>query len=69
LINPQPRNEEGLLGIAFPPEYPEDPSAYLVYSADKPRRTVLSRFRVSGHELDASSEEVLLQIRHTYAEP
>jgi glucose/arabinose dehydrogenase len=53
--------EEGLLGIAFSPNYEDDSAIYLYYSSDT-QRTVLSRFQVTDDQLDMGSEQQLLQI-------
>ena len=37
--------EEGLLGMAFDPDFEANGRFYAYYSASSPRRTVLSRFR------------------------
>ncbi|HET7179897.1 MAG TPA: PQQ-dependent sugar dehydrogenase, partial [Chryseosolibacter sp.] len=61
-------NEEGLLGLAFHPDYKTNGYFYVNYTASNPDRTVISRFKVSASDpdkADASSEEVLL----TYAQP
>jgi quinoprotein glucose dehydrogenase len=54
-------NEEGLLGLAFHPQYKENGAFYVYYSAlPDPRRSVVSRFRVSKNDprqADPSSEE------------
>ncbi len=57
-------NEEGLLGLAFHPEYASNGQFYLYYSAAKPRRSVISRFTVSPDPDRAAieSETVLLEI-------
>ncbi len=58
-------NEEGLLGLAFHPRYRETGRFYIYYSADSPRRSVISEFRVSAkdpHKADPQSERVVLQI-------
>ena len=62
-------NEEGLLSIAFHPQFPEKPELYAYYTASKPRRSLLSRFTVSadGRTADAASEEVLLTIPQPYS--
>ncbi len=39
-------NEEGLLGLAFHPDYAENGYFYVYYSARNPRRSVVSRFEV-----------------------
>jgi len=55
-------NEEGLLGLAFHPRYPENGTFYVYYSADDQgsRRSVVSRFRVAPNnprQADPESEE------------
>ena len=42
------RREEGLLGLAFDPAFASNGYFYVYYSAASPRRSVLSRFSVSG---------------------
>jgi len=39
--------EMGLLGLVFHPNYKENGFFYLDYTTDNPRRTVISRFKVS----------------------
>lgn len=56
--------ESGLLGIAFHPEYESNGSFYVYYVADGPRRSVVSRFTVTGDPgvADPDSELVILEI-------
>lgn len=57
-------NEEGLLGLAFHPQYAQNGYFFVDYTASDPRRTVISRFTVSpsSPELaDPESEVVLLE--------
>jgi uncharacterized repeat protein (TIGR03806 family) len=57
--------EEGLLGLAFDPDYATNGYFYVHYSASSPRRNVLSRFSVSASApdlADAASESILLQV-------
>lgn len=57
--------EEGLLGLAFDPDYATNGHFYVHYSASSPRRNVISRFSVSATDpdvADAASESVLLQV-------
>ena len=61
-------NEEGLLGLAFHPDYSSNGLFYVNYTATDPDRTVISRFKVSDADPDkaeASSEAVVL----TFAQP
>lgn len=62
-------NEEGLLGLAFHPQY-KDNGEFFVYYSTRPRASVLSRFRVSDDDpnrADRDSEEVLMRIDQPYA--
>lgn len=57
--------EEGLLGLAFHPEFPDSPYCYVNYTATSPERTVISRFALVDSNPDAAdpaSEFVLLEI-------
>ena len=63
-------NEEGLLGIAFDPKYKTNGRFYVYYSVRSPRRSRLSRFTVSGNDInkaDHGSEEVLLEIPQPFS--
>ncbi|MGE0706863.1 MAG: sorbosone dehydrogenase family protein [Planctomycetota bacterium] len=61
-------NEEGLLGLAFPPDYARSGACYVYYSAREGGpalggRSVLARFRRGADGLaDPASEEVLLSL-------
>lgn len=64
-------NEEGLLGLAFDPDYAKNGFFYLYYSASKPRRVVISRWSLQVAEgdpnrADATSERVLLEVVQPY---
>jgi glucose/arabinose dehydrogenase len=61
-----PGQEEGLLGLAFSPDYAMSGRFYIYYSAGEPRRQVISRFFAHGAAADASSERVLLEIPDPY---
>lgn len=57
-------NEEGLLGLAFHPDYRTNGFFYVYYSMAGPRRSRLSRFTVSAgnpNAADVGSEVVLLE--------
>ena len=57
-------NEEGLLSLAFHPEYASNGRLYVYYSANRPRRGVLSEFTVTADRtaVDPDSERVLLEV-------
>ena len=62
--------EEGLLGMAFDPAYSANGYFYLYYSAASPRRSVISRFSVSGQDpgrADPASEHIVLEVLQPYA--
>ena len=58
-------NEEGLLGLAFDPDYRNNGYFYVYYSAASPRRSVVARFSVSQDDpnsTDRDSEVVIMEI-------
>ncbi|MDG2200804.1 MAG: PQQ-dependent sugar dehydrogenase [Phycisphaerales bacterium] len=61
-------NEEGLLSLAFHPDYGTNRRIYVLYSAKQPRRGVLAEFAVSedGQSVDVSSERVLLEVEQPW---
>jgi uncharacterized repeat protein (TIGR03806 family) len=60
-------NEEGLLGLAFAPDYAESGVFYLYYSASRPRRVQISRFTVADDgRADPASEQSLLTVEEPY---
>lgn len=63
-------NEEGLLGLAFHPDYENNGYFYVDYTASNPRRTVIARYEVNGadpNEADVGSELVLLEIEQPFS--
>lgn len=62
-------NEEGLLGLAFHPNYETNGYIYVNYTALIPRRTVISRFKVSADPdvVDPDSEYIILQYEQPYS--
>ncbi|MBN1293034.1 MAG: PQQ-dependent sugar dehydrogenase [Candidatus Latescibacteria bacterium] len=63
-------NEEGLLGLAFHPDYPTNGYFYVDYTATNPRRTVIARYTVSTENADKAnvdSEHVILEIAQPYS--
>ncbi|MFC3702401.1 PQQ-dependent sugar dehydrogenase [Reinekea marina] len=63
--------EEGLLGLAFDPDYAANGHFYVYYSAKSPRRSVISRFTATfDNNADMpqeQSEQVLLEIQQPYS--
>ena len=62
-------NEEGLLGLAFDPDFPFNGFFYVYYTADGPRRSVISRFSVNPQDdsADPGSEMLVLEVEQPYA--
>lgn len=62
-------NEEGLLGIAFHPDYEANGHFFVYYSASNPLRSVVSRWTVSAdpYSADAASELVIIEIPQPYS--
>ena len=60
-------NEQGLLGLAFHPDFENNGYFFVNYTATRPERTVISRFKVSAdhNQADPASEQVIL----TFAQP
>lgn len=61
--------EQGLLGLAFHPQYAENGSFYVNYTAAGTGDTVISRFTVTDdpHVADPASEVVLLHVDQPFA--
>ena len=56
-------NEEGLLSLAFSPDFAQDGRVYLYYTTDDPDdRSVLERFNATNTDLDGGSAHELLSI-------
>lgn len=58
--------EEGLLGMAFHPDYEDNGRFYATFSRQGPKRLVLAEFSVSGDNPDVAdpgSERVLLEVQ------
>jgi glucose/arabinose dehydrogenase len=54
-------NEQGLLGLAFHPDFKDNPYFYVNYT-DKNGNTVIARFQASGDTADPASEKDLLKL-------
>ena len=63
-----PSLEEGLLGLAFAPDFARSGRYYVYYSAASPRRTIISRITVGAPTQPGKwTEEELLAIRQPYS--
>lgn len=63
-------NEEGLLGLAFHPDYKNNGYFFVNYTANPPRRTVIARYRVSAanpNKADSLSEQIVLEFNQPYS--
>ncbi|MCW5878126.1 MAG: PQQ-dependent sugar dehydrogenase [Anaerolineales bacterium] len=58
-------NEQGLLGLAFHPDYVQNGYLYVNYT-DRSGDTVISRFSSDANQADAGSEKILLQVDQPY---
>ena len=58
--------EQGLLGIAFPPDYGETGIFYVDYVSKNPQQIVIASYHVSSdpNQADEQSEKILLEIPH-----
>jgi len=54
--------EQGLLGLAFHPEYPEDGRLFVMYTAAEDGANTISEFRVTDGVADPASDRSLLAI-------
>ncbi|QIB65941.1 PQQ-dependent sugar dehydrogenase [Kineobactrum salinum] len=61
--------EQGLLGLAFDPDFAGNRYIYLHYSAAEPRRSVISRFHwpVQSDLVDPASEKIILEVAQPFA--
>jgi hypothetical protein len=62
--------EQGLLGLAFHPDYKTNGYFYINYTTSNPRRSIVSRFKVSNNDpnvADRNSELVLLTVDQPYS--
>jgi glucose/arabinose dehydrogenase len=59
-------NEQGLLGLAFAPDFAASGQFYVNYT-DRQGDTVIARYHADGERADPNSEEVLLHVDQPYA--
>lgn len=62
--------EQGLLGLAFHPDYESNGYFYINYTTDNPRRTVVSRWNVNPtnpDQADPNSEFVILEVEQPFS--
>jgi glucose/arabinose dehydrogenase len=55
-------NEEGLLSLAFSPNFTSDGRLYVYYTRGAPSPTVLARFQVVGGNVDTGNQTVILEV-------
>ena len=63
-------NEEGLLGLAFDPDYRENGYLYVYYSVADPSRSVLARFSIDEEDTDVAdpeSEVIIMEVAQPFA--
>lgn len=58
-------DEQGLLGLAFHPDFEEIPYFYVNYT-DKQGNTVIARFQAKGNKADPASEKDLLKVNQPF---
>ena len=63
-------NEEGLLGLAFHPQYQANGYFYVNYTASAPRRTIIARYRSDPENPEQAlvdSETVMIEVQQPYS--
>ena len=62
-------NEEGLLGLAFDPDYGNNGYFYVYYSAASPRRSVIARYHAppGSDRVDPSTEKIIMEIGQPFS--
>ena len=62
-------NEEGLLGLAFDPDYANNGYFYVYYSAASPRRSVIARYHAppGTQRVDPTTEKIIMEIGQPFS--
>ena len=55
--------EEGLLGLAFHPDYAKNGRLFISFSRQGPKRLVISELKAVGGKVDMDSEKVLIEVQ------
>ncbi len=59
--------EQGLLSLAFSPDFQSDGRVYVYYTRGSPNPSVLSRFQASAACMDTAGETVIIEVPQPYA--
>ncbi len=62
--------EQGLLGLAFHPNYKQNGYFFVNYTTSNPRRTIIARYKVSANDInkaDPTSETIFLEVEQPYS--
>ncbi|MBK8943832.1 MAG: PQQ-dependent sugar dehydrogenase [Ignavibacteriae bacterium] len=61
--------EQGLLGLAFHPNYKSNGKFFVNYTTSNPRRTIVSSFNISSdiNKANPNSEEILLEVEQPFS--
>ncbi len=62
-------NEEGVLALAFHPDFKKNRRLFLYYCVDNPRRTLLTEWTIAAddpNKIDPASEKILLAVDQPY---
>jgi glucose/arabinose dehydrogenase len=62
----EPANEEGLLGLAFSPNFASDGRVFVHYTGAGERRTVIERYNVVNGAADPASARTILEVPQPY---
>ena len=60
-------SEEGLLSVAFSPQFESDGRVYVYYTQGSPDPSIVSRFDATATDLDEGTERVILEVPQPYS--